>query len=74
MARANAWYLASNCTGSLMGPWISGKLIDEIGGAGLFIASFASCALVLLAWLVIGGRTSGAEESLTAVEAGRQAA
>jgi MFS family permease len=74
MARANSWYLASNCTGSLMGPWISGKLIDEIGPPGLFITSFASCALVLVAWLAIGIRTSALDQSLSPIEQDRQAA
>jgi MFS family permease len=56
MARANSWYLASNCTGSLLGPWLSGYLIDEIGAAGLFVAGFGSCALILVAWMGLGWR------------------
>jgi MFS family permease len=53
LAKANAWYLASNCAGSLSGPVIIGLVIDAFGlpaqfavGAGAVLLVLAACALV----------------------------
>src|SRR5919204_630635 len=35
MARANAWYLACNCAGSLSGPVLIGLAIDALGQRAL---------------------------------------
>jgi MFS family permease len=53
LARANAWYLASNCAGSLSGPVLIGLVIDGFGlpaqfaaGAVAVLAVLATCAIV----------------------------
>jgi MFS family permease len=55
MARANAWYLACNCAGSLAGPWLTGRAIDLFGSRAMFAAAGLASALVVvaaaLAWL-----------------------
>ncbi len=48
MARANAWYLASNCAGSLSGPVLIGLAIDSFGPRALFAAGGAAVVLVLV--------------------------
>jgi MFS family permease len=48
LASANAWYLASNCAGSLSGPLVMGLAIDAFGPR----AHFAVGAVVLI--LVVG--------------------
>jgi MFS family permease len=52
MARANAWYLASNCAGSLTGPLLIGLAIDCFGQRALFAAGAAAVVLVLVAALM----------------------
>jgi MFS family permease len=47
MARANAYYLASNCAGSLSGPALLGLAIDWFGQPALFIAGAFAVAIVL---------------------------
>jgi len=51
LARANAWYLACNCAGSLTGPIVIGLAIDRYGLA----AQFAVGAAAVLGVLAIGG-------------------
>lgn len=53
LARANAWYLAINCLGSLLGPAIAGYAMDELGRSALFGVSIIVVALVLLAWITL---------------------
>ena len=74
MARANSWYLASNCAGSLMGPWLTGQLIDDIGPSGLFAAGFVASAAVLVSWLILSRRASAARDFPSASECNRAAA
>jgi MFS family permease len=50
LARANAWYLACNCAGSLLGPWAMGEAIDCLGSRGLFVAGAAAMLLALATW------------------------
>jgi MFS family permease len=50
LARANAWYLASNCAGSLSGPVLIGLAIDRLGQRAQFAAAAAALVLVLAAW------------------------
>jgi MFS family permease len=47
LARANAWYLASNCAGSLSGPVLIGLVIDLFGQRAQFAAAAAAVLLVL---------------------------
>jgi MFS family permease len=53
LAQANAWYLASNCAGSLSGPVLIGLVIDLFGPRAQFAAAAAAVLLVL--GPVIGG-------------------
>lgn len=47
MARANAWYLASNCAGSLTGPVLIGLAIDLYGPKALFASGAAAVVLAI---------------------------
>jgi MFS family permease len=50
LARANAWYLACNCAGSLSGPVLLGLAIDAFGPRAQFVACAAALVLVVGAW------------------------
>ncbi len=51
LARANAWYLACNCVGSLTGPVLIGAAIDFFQSeAALFAVGVVAVASVLLFW------------------------
>ena len=50
LARANAWFLACNCAGSLSGPVLMGLAIDGFGTRALFAAGAGAVLLVLAAW------------------------
>jgi MFS family permease len=52
MARANAWYLACNCAGSLSGPLLMGLAIDLYGQHSLFASGAAAVILVLAVGLL----------------------
>lgn len=60
MGRANAWYLASNCAGSLTGPLVLGALVDAFAWPALFAGGAAAVAGVLLLGIRRGTRPSGA--------------
>jgi MFS family permease len=49
LARANAWYLACNCAGSLSGPVLMGLAIDGCGRLAQFAAAAAAVLLALAA-------------------------
>jgi MFS family permease len=49
VARANAWYLASNCAGSLSGPLVMGVVIQAFGPRAQFAAAAAAVVAVLVA-------------------------
>jgi MFS family permease len=53
LARANAWYLAINCLGSLLGPMIAGYAMDELGRSALFGVAIVVVALVLGVWMIL---------------------
>jgi MFS family permease len=55
LARANAWYLASNCAGSLSGPVVIGLAIDCFGLAAQFATGAVAVVLVLAAAAVVPG-------------------
>jgi len=46
LSRANAWYLACNCAGSLVGPWLTGEVCDRLGPGAMFAVA---AAVVLVA-------------------------
>lgn len=48
MARANACYLASNCVGSLCGPFLFGVVIDLFGQPAQFLAGILAVGFVLV--------------------------
>ncbi len=47
LARANAYYLASNCAGSLCGPALFGLVIDSFGQPSQFLAGTLAVAVVV---------------------------
>ena len=52
MGRANAWYLASNCAGSLSGPILTGAAMDWFGRRALFASAAMAVIVVVGVWLV----------------------
>jgi MFS family permease len=78
LAKANAWYLASNCAGSLSGPVLIGLAIDAFGLYAQFAAGIIAVALVIASWLILsakreanaGGLEVAAEEPREARKAG----
>lgn len=61
LARANAWYLASNCAGSLCGPVLFGGVIDWFGQSSQFLAGSVAVAVVLGLGLGTSKRTVAGE-------------
>jgi MFS family permease len=60
LGKANAWYLASNCAGSLSGPVVMGVVVEWWGWRGLFTAGAVAVALVVvgaMTWERLTGRT-----------------
>jgi MFS family permease len=53
MARANAWYLAVNCLGSLTGPVLAGLAMDIFGRRAMFAAGGAAVVAVLALWGIL---------------------
>ncbi len=51
LARANAWYLAINCIGSVTGPAVAGWSMDRFGHNAIVVVGGAAVALVLAAWI-----------------------
>jgi MFS family permease len=50
LARANAWFLAINCAGSVTGPAVAGHVMDRFGRGAMFLAGGAAVGLVLVGW------------------------
>jgi MFS family permease len=50
LARANAWFLAINCAGSVTGPAAVGYVMDRFGRGAMFLAGGAAVGLVLIGW------------------------
>jgi MFS family permease len=72
LARANAWYLACNCAGSMTGPALMGLAIEHFGPGAEFPAGAAALALVVAVWALWGRRQDTAPgPSDGAVETGR---
>jgi MFS family permease len=53
LARATACYLALNCLGSLIGPVVTGVVMDSFGKAALPVSGIAACGIVLAVWLLL---------------------
>jgi MFS family permease len=53
LPKANAWYLAINCLGSLTGPVAAGAAMDYLGRGALFGIGVVALLLVLAACLVV---------------------
>jgi MFS family permease len=53
LARANAWYLAINCVGSLIGPTCTGRIMDWFGPRAMFAAGEFAVVVVVAAWVVL---------------------
>jgi MFS family permease len=69
LARANAWYLACNCAGSLSGPIVLGLAIDGFGLPAQFPMGALAVLLVLAAWAIVP-----AQVRAPSAEPGRRAA
>ncbi len=67
LAKANAWYLAINCAGSLSGPVLVGFVIDLLGQRAQFAAGAVVIVLVVSAGLACYRKR--AEQSLPAADA-----
>lgn len=50
LARANAWFLAINCLGSLVGPALTGRAMDTFGRDAMFVVGGLAVGGVLAAW------------------------
>jgi MFS family permease len=68
LARANAWFLAINCLGSLVGPAVTGAAMDYFGNRALFAVGEAAVVLVLITWA--GLRLCGSRQCRTALVPG----
>ncbi len=67
MGNANAWYLASNCAGSLSGPVVMGLVVEWWGWHGLFAVGAAVVLLVAvggLGWERVRGRQPMPDETI----------
>jgi dipeptide/tripeptide permease len=53
LARANAWYLALECLGSLMGPALMGVARDWAGEKAMFAVGEVGVLAVLAGWLLL---------------------
>jgi MFS family permease len=52
LARANAWYLALNCLGSLTGPLLMGRAMDRFNKHAMFAVGEGALLLVLICWAI----------------------
>ena len=69
LAHGNAWYLACNCAGSVIGPVLIGAAIDwSRSQLALFVVGVAAVVLVLAAWAAgpLVGSAKSAPEAVNA--------
>jgi MFS family permease len=78
LARAGSWYLAINCSGSLVGPVIAGAAMDQFGKQAMIATALAAVLLIPAAWATqrfFGYLQSrGGREKLTLGNENREAA
>lgn len=76
VARANAWYLAINCLGCLIGPSITGITMEILGRDAFFAIGLAAIGMVMLIWLALEVQARCCQQSprQTPTESPRQAA
>ena len=55
-ARASAYFLALNCLGSLIGPVITGVVMDCFGKSAMPASGIAAVLLVLVGWAILRER------------------
>ncbi|HEY7315723.1 MAG TPA: MFS transporter [Gemmataceae bacterium] len=55
-ARASAYFLALNCVGSLVGPVITGVVMDCFGKSAMPASGIAAVLLVLIVWAILRER------------------
>jgi len=60
LARASVCFLALNCLGSLVGPIVTGVVMDAYGKAAMPASGIAACLAVLAVWLVLRESRSSA--------------
>jgi MFS family permease len=70
LARANAWYLASNCAGSLSGPAVMGLVIDLFGQRAQFLTGGSAILVILGGWMV--WETAGRHRGEVPLRSGNQ--
>ena len=76
MGKANAWYLACNCAGSLSGPVVMGLVVEWWGWHGLFTAGAVAVVLVAvggLAWEHLRGAKARQRQDAVCTESSRAA-
>jgi len=56
LARASACYLALNCLGSLIGPVVTGVVMDCFGKPAMPASGIAACGFVLAVWMLLRER------------------
>jgi len=56
LARANSWFLAINCIGSVIGPGVAGRTMHWFGNDALILSGLAAVLAVLLVWAVLAVR------------------
>lgn len=64
LAQANAWYLAINCFGCLVGPIAAGFAMDCLGKPALFLVGEIAVVLVLGCWQLVRRHTSTGQSSV----------
>jgi MFS family permease len=53
LARANSWFLAINCVGSMIGPDVVGRAIHRFGNDALISCGLGAVLAVLLVWALL---------------------
>jgi MFS family permease len=56
LARANSWFLAINCIGSVIGPALAGRAMQWFGNEALILTGVAAVLAVLVVWAVLAMR------------------
>jgi MFS family permease len=76
LAKANAYYLASNCAGSLVGPVVLGFIIDRYGQHAQFAGGVGAVLVVLAVWFAWMTRQARSNQGSQRLDCGepRQAA